>query len=110
MRRLIGTDPLTGVSSYHEHDALTDTTTIIHSGDCEPYLEANKKLSNDTEYTKQGFKNGWWKYASIPPAIQVKWLLEKGVDVYNKDHGPEILKLINDPEYRFLKTTSKYHA
>lgn len=109
MRRLISNDPLTGIDTFHEYDSQTDETRIIHIGDSEPYLEENKRLANDNEYTKKGIKNGWLKYASIPPAFQVHLLIHHGLDVYNKEHGAAIGNLMNDPQYRFLKTTSKHH-
>ena len=108
-KKLLSTDTLTGIYTYHEYDPLTDETKIIYFGDSEPYLEENKRLANDTEYTKKGFKNEFFKYASIPPAVQVKWLMEHGVDVYNKEHGAAIGKLLEDPQYRYLKTTTKHH-
>jgi len=88
---------------------MTDETRIIHIGDSEPYLEQNKRQANDEDYTKKGIKNEWWKYASIPPAVQVQWLIEKGVDVYNPHHGKEVLALVNHPDYKYLKTTGKFH-
>lgn len=109
-KRLIGYDEITGLSTLHEYNPQTDETTIIHVGDSTPYLEENKRLANDTDYTKQGFKNEFYKYASIPPAVQVKWLIEKGVDVYNPHHGKEVLALVNHPDYRYLKVTTKYHG
>lgn len=108
-RRLLSSDPYTGIDTFHEYDPQSDETRIIHIGDSEPYLEQNKREANDTDYTRQGIKNEWWKYASIPPAVQVKWLVEHGVDVYNPNHGKEILALVNHPDYKYLKTTAKYH-
>lgn len=109
MRRLLSSDPITGVDTWHEYDVLTDETRIIHTSDAEPYLNLNKARANDDELTKQGIKNGMWLYASIPPGVQVDWLLNYGVDVYKKEHGPRISKLLEDPEYKYLKTTTKYH-
>lgn len=109
MRRLIGTDEYTGISTHHEYDAETDTTMIIHSSDATPLLEQNKAKANDTDYSRKGIKQGWWLYASIPAIVQTKWLIEHGVDVYNKDHGAAIGKLLNDPEYQYLKTTTGHH-
>lgn len=109
MRRLIGIDETTGINTFHEYDPLTDTTTIIHASDAEPVLENNKARANDAEYSKRGIKQGFWLYASIPAIVQTKWLIEHGVDVYNKDHGPRIGKLLNDPEYQYLKATTGYH-
>ena len=107
--RLLSFDPLTGLSEWHSYDEATDTTTIRTEGDCEPYLELNKIMANDDALTKDGIKSGFWLYASIPPAVQVKLLIEQGIDVYNKDHGERLSRVLADPEYRYLKTTSKNH-
>lgn len=108
-KRLLSHDALTGISAFHEYDSQTDETKIIYTGDSTPYLEQSKAEANDDDQTKIGIKAGFWRYASIPPAVQIKWLVEHGVDVYNKDHGEAVGKLVNSPEYRYLKTTTKHH-
>ena len=108
-RRLLSTDPITGIDTWHEHDQQTDETRIIHTSDAEPYLDQNKSRANDDELTKQGIKNGMWLYASIPPGVQVDWLVKHGVDIYKREHGPQISRLLEDPQYKYLKTTSKKH-
>ena len=108
-RRLIGVDSMTGLETYHEHDALTDKTRIIHIGETTAVIEQNKALANDNDYTKKGIKQEFWKYASIPAGIQVKFLVEHGVDVYNVNHGARLGKLLELPEYKYLKCTSGYH-
>jgi hypothetical protein len=45
-----------------------------------------------------------WKVASIPIGVQYKWLIHHGVDVMNRDHWPKVKRLLNDPEWRYLKT------
>ena len=44
------------------------------------------------------------KVASIPLIIIEKWKAEHGVDIMNKDHWHRVKQLLNDPEYRFLRT------
>jgi hypothetical protein len=107
--KLLSYDPLTGLTEWHSYDESTDTTYIRIEGDCEPTLEQNKMLANDTDITKQGIKEGFWLYASIPPAFQVKLLIEKGIDVYKKSDAARLSKVLEDPEYRHLKTTSRHH-
>lgn len=107
--RLLSRDPVTGLEQWFSYDSQNDTTIIRTVGDCEPIIEANKKMANDNDFTSHGIKDGMWLYASIPAAVQVKWLVEHGVDVYNKHHGPQISRLLEDPEYRYLKTTHKKH-
>ena len=97
------------MTTTFDYDESTDTTYIGREQDVSLILDANKVLANEPEVTKRGIKDGWWHYATIPNIIIEKWLNEKGVDVYNKDHQKEVFKLLNQPEYRYLKTTTKMH-
>lgn len=108
-KRLLFTDPITGLMTWHEYDALTDETHISYSADSKPVIERNKAVQNDTEYSKKGIKQEFWKYAEIPVEVQLDWLINKGVDIANRDHAKKMFQLLNDPEYRYLKTTSGYH-
>ena len=108
-KRLLSHDPITGLDTWHSYDSQTDETIISYSGDCSPILEQNKALANNTEISKAGIKDGFWLYASIPASLQVKWLIEDGIDIWNKHHGPRISAKLEDPEYRFLKTTHLHH-
>ena len=108
-KRLLNVDPVTGLQTWHEYDYLTDTTTVSYAGDPTPILETNKAMQNDPEFSKKGIKDGFWLYASIPAEVQVKWLIEHKVDILNKEHGPRISRLLNDPEYQYLKTTTGRH-
>ena len=109
-KRLLSTDPVTGLMTWHDYDPLTDTTTIAYSADSAPILEDNKAQQNDAEFSKRGIRQEFWKYASIPVEVQLDWLINKGVDVYNPDHKKKAFQLVNDPEYRYLKTTSGHHT
>lgn len=108
-RRFLSNDPLNGITTWHEYDALTDTTHLIYTGDAEPVLELNKARANDPEVTRHGIKEDFWLYASIPTIVQLKWMIEEGIDIYNPSHGPRISRKLEDPEYRYLKCTTKRH-
>ena len=74
--------------------------------DVEPLIELNKKEYN-RDYIHGGVETketGMRKVASIPLIIIEKWKAEHGVDIMNKDHWPKVKQLLNDPEYRFLRT------
>lgn len=109
-KRLIDRDPITGVECWYEYQPSTDSATISHVQDVSMILDRNKIAANDDDKTKRGFKNDWWKYADIPAGVWLKWKLEKGVDIFNRGHKKELFKLLNDPDYRYLKTTSKHHS
>ncbi len=108
-RRLLSTDPATGLMTWHDYDPLTDETTISYSADSTQIIEQNKILQNDNDFSKKGIKQEFWKYAEIPVMVQLDWLINKGVDINNRDHAKKMFALLNDPEYKYLKTTSGYH-
>ena len=95
---------------WFDYNELTDEATLEYEQDVEPILEGNKVAANNPDIWKQGVKNDLALYASIPVGIQMKWLLEDGLDVYDNNAWPQIFRKLNDPEYQYLKTTSKYHT
>ena len=103
MKQLLDSDYLTGVSTWHNYDHHTGITTIETTQDCSSFVEENKKRHNSS-YQKDGIKQEWMHAATIPIIIQMKWKQELGVDIYNPDHSKKIAALLNDPEYRYLKT------
>ncbi len=108
-RRFLSLDPLTGLETFHEYDEATDETRIIHVSNDTPFIEQNKAMQNDADYSRNGIKQEFWRYASFPPGVQVKWLLEYGIDVWNRDHYDRITKKLEDPEWKYLKCTTAHH-
>lgn len=99
MKRLLDFDPDTGLETWHEYDEATGTTLLHYSQDAEPILEANKRAANETSWPMGDMVH----VASIPVGVQLKWLVEKGVDVLNPDHKKAVARLLDDPEWRYLK-------
>jgi len=102
-KRLLGYDPITKVKTYHYYDEMTDQTHIESVQDVTAFIDLNKKLHNSS-YQKDGIGDSWMHAATIPALIQEKWLRELGVDILNKDHMPRVLRLLNDPDWKYLKT------
>lgn len=99
MKRLLDFDPLTGLRTFHEYDAETDTTLLHHEQDVSGVLDDNKRADNHGDKPR----GDMWHVASVPVSIQLKWLVEKGVDLFNPDHKQAVAKLLDDPDYRYLK-------
>lgn len=106
MKRLLDFDPLTWVRVFHEYDPLSKVTTIQSVADVSPILERNKTAYNDDDAKAKGIKNGWWRVASIPNALIEKWRAEEGIDVFNKNHRQAVMRKLQDPDYRYLRTSS----
>lgn len=81
-----------------------DDFTIVRTQDVEAILDRNKALQNNGH-------NGWTTgrnfrhVADIPPVVAEKWLNDYGIDVLNKDHGPAVRRLLNDPDWAYLRTS-----
>lgn len=99
MKRLLDYDPATGLAEYHSYDEATDTTVVSCEQDVEPILDRNKAAAN----TASGPMGDMVHVASIPSSIQLKWLVEHGIDLTNKDHMPGVKRLLNSNEWRYLK-------
>ena len=104
--RSLGKDPLTGLETIHHYDETNDITHIEHTQDCTAGLDAMKAL-HGTSIQKDGVKHGWMHGAWIPDIIQIKWMKEEGIkDIYAEEYWPKIKKLLNSPDYRYLKSGS----
>lgn len=111
MKRLLDYDPETGVTEIFHYDNQTGDVHIETRQDVEPILERNKALRNDEEYTKKGIKEEMWHFAHIPIVVQLKWLKKYGAenDPMKKGNEKLLFSLLDDPEWRYLKTTNKIH-
>ncbi len=110
MRRLIDRNPVTGETVWYEFNHADESATITHEQDVQLLLDRNRASAADDDKTKRGIKNDWWKYASVPNVVQVEWRQKYGVDMFNRDHQKAVFKLLNSPDYAFLKTTTKHHG
>ena len=112
-KRILDYDPLTGITTYfdYNHEERAGHIYREQTG-VDVILDANKALQNDDDVTKKGIKDGWWHYGQIPMIVLEKWMNEHGVDAFKKENweknGP-VWKLLNHPDYRWIKTTSKMH-
>lgn len=107
-KRLLDYDPLSGVAEYHYYDEMSKETIIEYVQDVSPYLKSNDDKRKYSDKSQQ-IKNNWWHYASIPIGVQYKWMTDHGVCIWKKEHKDGVFKLLNDPDYKYLKTTTGYH-
>lgn len=97
-------DIVDGVTTTHEYDAATDTSIVRRHQDVEAILEANKALQNADDKGWVSRSREMRRVASIPNVIIEKWRIEKGIDVFNPNHKEAVKRLLNDPEWLYLRT------
>jgi hypothetical protein len=105
MSLLLDIDPLSGAIETFDYDEHTDTIIIKRTCDVQPIIDRNKELDNHSDgWVGEG--RDMRLAASIPTEVAYKWLVEKGVNCWRKEHWPAVRKLLNDPEWRYLRTGS----
>lgn len=85
-------------------DESEQEATILIEGDIGPLIERNRRLYNDTDgYSKS---REWRHVASIPLLIVELWKKRYGADPLAKGNETLLRRLLNDPDLRFLRTSS----
>lgn len=76
---------------------------IRHEQDAEPILDLN--------HAKRGMGREYYaadpemhRVASVPLGVAYQWLAKYGVEAWNPEHIDSVKRLLNDPEWRYLKT------
>lgn len=91
-----------GVKTWHSYDEAEKKTRIRYSQDVEPIIDGNIAFQNSHDgYSKS---RDLQYVANIPLVVVNKWLVEEGIDIFNKNHAEAVRRKLNDPEYRHLRT------
>jgi hypothetical protein len=106
-KRLLEYDPLTGIKTFHEYDHASQKTYISHEQDCQKILDYNRTLANDDRYKRQGIKDDWYHFATVPLTVVMEWKTKYNLDVFKNDDLPRIEKLLKSSEYSKLRTVNK---
>lgn len=102
MKRVLSHDPETGITETFV-SGEGDSWHIISSQDAEPIIEHNKRLQR----TPEKWRGDLRIEASIPLTLLLKWAVDDGVPpsmVFSDEYAGKIMRRLNDPDYRFLKT------
>ena len=94
-------DPFTGIKTTWLEDPSTGEIALRYEADVEPVLDDNKEA--EASFSRTSRLPDMLHVASIPPSVQLKWLVEKGVDIFNPDHKQAMGRLLDDPEWKHLK-------
>jgi len=87
---------------FHYHNP-TGEFAIEHIENIQPLIDSNKRLQQEDHHIADDFRLS----ARIPMTVYYEWKSKYGVDMFNPNHKEGVKKLINSPEYRYLKTTNR---
>ena len=107
--RILDRDPLSGITTTFRFDHARDEVIIGEYQDCEPVLEDNKRALIEADHRAQ-MKGDWIHYAKVPNVVILQWKTNHGVDFFNPHHKREWFKLLNSPDYAYLKRSPIKHT
>lgn len=101
-------NPVTGNREDYYWDEQEQVITQRTREDVADILESNKRKQSDSIDARYG-KQMLHHVAEIPMSIVLKWKREHGVDVFSSDpeQKRKVKRLLNDPEYRYLRSNNK---
>ena len=92
-------------SEYFAYDDETETSYIDHRYHDQASVIADNKAIQGKDSGKI-CDGELHLVARIPPVIMHKWLVEEGLDVFNKDHAPALWKKLDDPAWKYLRVNT----
>lgn len=106
--RLFDFDPVTGTKTYFSSGGKYGTEWAFRTefADLAPEVDASRELQKDDDHWKKGVKESFLHYAHIPDPILLKWHIA-GVDI---NDPKELTRMVNRPEWSYLKCTGKVHV
>ena len=100
-QRLLGFDPATGLAQWWLEDGEGNWAQKS-SQVATPILDLNKEAQNHCD-PYNGARDVRM-VARIPLIVIAKWRNELGVDYWNPDHQVKVDALLNDADWRWLRT------
>lgn len=90
-----------GDVAHYWRDDGNGSGSIVSQQDVGAILEECKRRYNNTPRI---LKADFWPEAHIPDIIQLKWLNEEGLNIYDKNAKAQLKRKLNDPDWRYLRT------
>lgn len=90
-----------------EQDGLLIVRKTVPKNVLNTYLDHNKAEQNaipQKQYKSALRKKNMWKVASIPNIVVEQWKKE-GIDLFNDEDWPKVRAKLNDPDYKWLRTS-----
>lgn len=93
---------VTGLEKWMNYDEDRDEVQISYKQDdaiVNGALDRNKAVQNESHDRREDM----WHAAHVPTTIMYEWLTKYGVNAWDPQHIDGVKRLLNDPEYRYLR-------
>lgn len=92
----------TGLRKWMNYEEDGDQIQIAYDQD---RAAQNVILDRNKSSQADGFdrRSDMWHAAHIPVGVMYEWLVKHGVNAWDPTHRDGVKRLLNDPEYRYLR-------
>lgn len=101
-------DPYRERMKEYWYDEIEDKISVKYTDyGADHVIEANKREANESMNSHfYGDSKRMFKYASVPLTVVYDWMKE-GLDVFSPDPDMQrrVIRKLEDPDYKFFKTT-----
>lgn len=101
MAKKLYLDTSEGIIEHLIFDESEKRNIVQRTSDITANIEANKQEYLSRRQNREGLGE---KVASIPLGVVLEWKERFGVDVFDRNHQPAVTRLLNDPEWLYLRT------
>lgn len=89
--------------TFHFSEHSGEFAIQYKSPDLSKLIQNNKRLQEEDHHMKDEFR----LCARIPVMVAQEWKIKFGIDINKKEDMKAVKKLLNSPDYKYLKTTSR---
>ena len=99
MERVLSHDDASGLTTWFSASEDGDTWNLRYEQDVSPVLDYNKEQQSES-FDKRA---EMWHAAKVPTVVMMEWMTKYGVELWNPDHKEGVRRLLNHPDYRYLR-------
>lgn len=78
------------------------TVEVRYEGFDVPLILDDNKAAQNESFDR---RSEMWHAAKIPASVILKWRIENGIDFYDPNHKPAVMRMLNSSEWRHLRRT-----
>lgn len=102
----LDTDPYSGAVETLSVDEMSGDFAIHRTADVQPIIDANKEWENHVSHVRTPGDLDMRLAARIPIEVAYLWLQRYGICAWKKEHWDKVKRLLNDGEWRYLRTNN----
>ena len=98
-KKLLDHDPTTGITEIFHGSADGESYTIETVQNFDEVETMLRRVKSEKTLNR---KSEMWHAGIIPNILITKWLVEEGINVYDKNHADAVAKKLNSSEFQLL--------